>query len=129
MKNVFFAVGIAMLVASCNADEEVMQDPTQAEGAAVAEFKINNPDETVYEGTYADLVSVSQSAKSVAWDLGDGNTSTEAAPRHRYDKCGAYNVRLTVTDASGQETTVEKVVEVACTVPRHRANPLIYKRD
>lgn len=121
-------MGIALLAVGCNADEEVMQDPQQ-QAATTAEFKINNPDETIYEGTYADLVSTSQSARSFVWDLGDGNTAAEAAPRHLYEKCGAYPVKLTVTDAQGVQSTVEKVVEVACTVPRHRANPLIYKRD
>lgn len=32
------------------------------------------------------------------WEFGDGKTSTEAAPKHFYEKPGVYKVRLTVTD-------------------------------
>ncbi len=36
-----------------------------------------------------------------AWDFGDGNTSTEADPTHRYATAGSYPVTLTVTDDDG----------------------------
>ena len=38
------------------------------------------------------------SAKSGAlkWDFGDGTTSTEANPRHKYEEAGVYQVSLTV---------------------------------
>jgi len=38
---------------------------------------------------------------SYAWDFGDGQTALGALVRHRYQKPGTYNARLTVTDDSG----------------------------
>ncbi|MHB1139715.1 MAG: PKD domain-containing protein [Microthrixaceae bacterium] len=36
-----------------------------------------------------------------AWDFGDGNTSTDAAPNHLYTVAGSYDVELTITDDDG----------------------------
>ena len=38
---------------------------------------------------------------SYQWDFGDGTTSTEAQPAHKYTKAGTYSVQLTVTDDHG----------------------------
>ncbi len=40
---------------------------------------------------------------AVSWDFGDGNTSTEANPLHKYAKAGTYNVKLKV-DGVGEKT-------------------------
>jgi len=40
---------------------------------------------------------------SYHWDFGDGVTSDLARPVHVYRKSGKYNVKLTVTDASGSK--------------------------
>ncbi|GAB2479297.1 hypothetical protein GCM10027063_21300 [Promicromonospora xylanilytica] len=57
---------------------------------------------------------------SYAWDFGDGSTSTEANPRHTYDRVGAYEAKLTVTYADGETTTVDVPVETTCTIPDDR---------
>jgi PKD repeat protein len=41
--------------------------------------------------------STVQPRLSWRWDFGDGTTSTESDPSHRYERPGAYLVRLTVT--------------------------------
>lgn len=41
-----------------------------------------------------------------SWDFGDGGSSTSATPRHTYGARGTYNVRLTVSDGTGFNTTV-----------------------
>jgi plastocyanin len=42
---------------------------------------------------------------SYAWDFGDGKTSTEANPRHEYNKPGSYTISLTITDDRGNTAT------------------------
>jgi photosystem II stability/assembly factor-like uncharacterized protein len=46
------------------------------------------------------------------WDFGDGATSTEAAPSHRYAKAGDYDVVLTVSDSAGASREVRSTVSV-----------------
>ncbi|WP_417666397.1 PKD domain-containing protein [Roseibium sp.] len=42
---------------------------------------------------------------SYHWDFGDGNTGEGEAPVHVYERPGTYDVRLTVTDASGTKNS------------------------
>jgi PKD repeat protein len=46
------------------------------------------------------------------WDFGDGKTSTEQNPRHRYRKIGNYSVNLTVTDDGGVSNSTSKNVTI-----------------
>ena len=46
------------------------------------------------------------------WDFGDGKTSTEQNPRHRYRKIGNYSVTLTVSDDGGISNSTSKNVTV-----------------
>jgi PKD repeat protein len=41
---------------------------------------------------------------SWSWQFGDGTTSSEQNPRHIYPQVGAYDVRLTVSNAYGSDT-------------------------
>ena len=50
--------------------------------------------------------------ESYQWDLGDGSTSTDAAPTHTYDEAGSYTVTLTVTDDRGATATSTTGVSV-----------------
>ncbi|MFT3795353.1 PKD domain-containing protein [Flavobacterium sp.] len=127
MKKMIFAATLGLVLCSCNADDELVQDAAQTgSSAAVADFKLTKPNALFLEGTQMELVNTSKNAKSYQWDFGDGTTSEEATPHHLFPKCGTYNVKLTVTDANGELASVEKPVDVFCTVPRHRANPMVY---
>jgi PKD repeat protein len=46
------------------------------------------------------------------WDFGDGKTSTEQNPRHRYRKNGNYSVTLTVADDGGVSNFTSKNMTV-----------------
>ncbi|RLG04612.1 MAG: hypothetical protein DRN68_09640, partial [Thaumarchaeota archaeon] len=46
------------------------------------------------------------------WDFGDGTTSTERNPTHRYTKKGSFTVKLTVTDDDGLKHTKEVEIQV-----------------
>ncbi len=130
MKKMFLATAIGLMVCSCNADDELVQDDAQAGStAAVAEFKLTKPNEIFLEGTPLEVVNTSKNARSYQWDFGDGTTSEEAVPRHMFPKCGTYKVKLTVTDLNGEQSMVEESVDVFCTVPRHRANPMVYSTN
>lgn len=53
-----------------------------------------------------------------AWDFGDGVTSTDAAPTHRFAATGQYEVSLVVTDDTGAESTaVTETIEVQHAAP------------
>src|SRR5690606_29224299 len=47
------------------------------------------------------------------WDFGDGNTSIQPHPKHRYTTAGNYNATLIVTDSVGCKDTVTKSVNVS----------------
>jgi len=54
---------------------------------------------------------------SWAWDFGDGTTSTERNPTHRYADDGLYTVRLTVKDNEGATGTKAVKIQVANVPP------------
>jgi PKD repeat protein len=50
---------------------------------------------------------------SFEWDFGDGSTSTDPSPTHRYAGDGPYTVRFTAHTHDGRSATSEQVVPVA----------------
>jgi len=46
------------------------------------------------------------------WDFGDGATSTERNPIHKYSDKGSFIVRLTVTDNDGDKDSTTKIVTI-----------------
>ena len=41
------------------------------------------------------------------WDFGDGETSTEQNPTHRYSSAGTYTVTLTATGPAGSDSEIK----------------------
>ncbi|MCB0568178.1 MAG: peptidylprolyl isomerase [Phaeodactylibacter sp.] len=54
----------------------------------------------------------SKTAQAYLWDFGDGQSSTEAQPAHRYKKSGPYTVVLKATNDKGKIKTVEKNIQI-----------------
>lgn len=46
------------------------------------------------------------------WDLGDGTTSDEVSPRHRYDRAGTYTATLTIATSTGASGSASVEVRV-----------------
>ena len=46
------------------------------------------------------------------WDFGDGSTSSEQHPIHRYEKAGEYDVRLSIEGPAGRAEWI-KIRDVA----------------
>jgi len=51
----------------------------------------------------------SQNAESYEWDFGDGNTSTEPAPEHRFQSSGNYVVSLKASKGKNAEISTAHV--------------------
>jgi PKD repeat protein len=57
------------------------------------------------------------------WDFGDGTTSTEQSPFHRYAQPGEYFVRLTVTDNDEATGSVDQTIKIVNIVQATRKLP------
>ena len=126
-KQIFLVAGIALMAIGCNADDDLTQP--NANQTATANFKLARPGQMVLKGANVDVINESKNATSYLWDLGDGSTSTEANPRHSYAKAGTYTIKLTVTDATGKQTSFEDSVNVFGTIPEERVNSQRYSSN
>ena len=82
--------------------------------SADALFTIGNEDNELLEDDALLLTNVPEDAVSYYWDFGNGRTSTQAQPSHKYKMHGYYNITLTVTDAEGNARTGSQEVLVLC---------------
>jgi PKD repeat protein len=62
--------------------------------------------------TFTDFSTNSPSSWS--WNFGDGGTSTQQNPQHTYSNPGNYTVSLTVTNATGFNSTSETITIESC---------------
>ena len=63
----------------------------------------------------ADTISfsnASEKAVSYTWNFGDGESSTDARPTHRYFRSGDYTVTLTATNEKGKSKSTTQIVTV-----------------
>lgn len=76
----------------------------------VANFKSDGP----YCGTDSVIFkNLSENYEFVAWDFGDGSTSTDISPKHAYLTPGEYHVKLLVTNSEScniVDSTVQTIV-------------------
>jgi PKD repeat protein len=67
--------------------------------------------------SFADTSTSYDEIVSWVWDFGDGQTSTEQNPTHKFPDDGTFNVRLTFTDVDGSKDTITKQVSVVNVAP------------
>jgi gliding motility-associated-like protein len=79
---------------------QVLPNPV-AQFAVYPTTPVNVPGEVVYTDNR------SRDASEYRWDFGDGYTSTEVEPQHKYTKEGTYDITLVATNGNGcADTTV-----------------------
>jgi len=85
--------------------------------------KFTCADTVNFSGRCTDMVGCT--IVSWAWDFGDGQTSADQNPTHRFAPDGIYTVCLTVTDSANLTNTVCKTVQVgpACPVASFQHEP------
>ena len=68
-------------------------------------YNVEGDDYTLdyYVVSHIQFNNTSSKSGNVHWDFGDGETSTEQNPVHKFDKAGVYRVTLTV-DGAGSQT-------------------------
>ncbi|MEL7003118.1 MAG: PKD domain-containing protein [Bacteroidota bacterium] len=78
----------------------IVDDPTRP----IANFSSETVGLTVF------FTNESEMASSFVWDFGDGNSSTELSPAHRYEVPGRYEVSLSAISDDNRVTTLTKAV-------------------
>lgn len=58
------------------------------------------------------FTNTSSKSGNVTWDFGDGQTSNETNPKHKYEKAGVYTVTLTV-DGVGSKSSPLMIYDIA----------------
>lgn len=81
---------------------------------AHAQAKFTVPDQKFVapvEVSFTNTTPASKKPVTYAWDFGDGATSTEANPKHRFTHSGNFTVTLTATKGK-KSTTFKKMIQV-----------------
>lgn len=76
----------------------------------VVNFGISN--DTIQLSDTAYFSDSTLNATTWIWDFGDGNSSTQQNPSHKYSAQGLYNVKLTVIDNRSCSNTLTKQIRV-----------------
>lgn len=91
MRKLAWVVILVGLAAACS--RPVAKFTYSGEAVAPAEIKFENQ---------------SEKAVTYQWDFGDGNTSEEAEPNHRYRSSGNYLIKLTAINEKGKKKVKEE---------------------
>jgi PKD repeat protein len=84
-----------------------------ASGDVSASFSFSLETATVQDTvTVTDQSDENAPIVSWQWDFGDGTTSTDRRPNHRYDYVGTYQVNLTVRTSNGTSYTASKQITI-----------------
>jgi PKD repeat protein len=67
--------------------------------------------------SFTDTSTADKKIVSWLWEFGDGETSEDQSPTHRYQQPGSYTVKLTVTDEVGTKNSCEKTINVTYPPP------------
>ena len=94
--------------------------------APIAEFSTASEDEISGIVPHnVNFVNGSSNYSSSSWDFGDGNTSTEENPRHKYESSGTFDVSLTAIGDGGEtvETKSSYIIVDDLQTPAFKLSP------
>ncbi|BDX38975.1 hypothetical protein CYCD_23300 [Tenuifilaceae bacterium CYCD] len=86
--------------------ETLVKDNFITAKAIVAAFSADKTSGVLPTVTFTDASQ--GNITSWSWDFGDGTTSTEQNPAHKYTSCGVYTVSLAVSDGVNSKTLVKE---------------------
>ncbi len=91
---VYFALISSMIIAGCSRPSAIFTYRGQSQAPAIVQFE-----------------NISEKATSFEWKFGDGDTSMQVSPQHRFMESGEYTVALTAIDGKKRRTT-EKIIKI-----------------
>ncbi|MEG1838410.1 MAG: PKD domain-containing protein [Bacteroidaceae bacterium] len=94
-KNIFPIALLLMALHSCVENDPTIEDFPSDKIAFTYEVK-GDYQEDFYIGSDIQFTNTSVAKGNAVWDFGDGETSTEAMPIHKYKTAGTYKVSLAV---------------------------------
>lgn len=115
--NISFIAALVMMVSSCVDPEPDYKDfPSKDVDftyavAAGADGQVEYGSD-YYVVSHIQFTNTSAKQGNYAWDFGDGTTSTETNPVHKFDKAGTYQVKLTI-DGVGSRTYPIMIYDIA----------------
>jgi len=86
----------------------LVNDAVRANITPIADFGMSAETLSLLDATLQ-LTDTSQHALEWSWNLGDGTTSTDRHPFHRYTEPGTFDIILTVTNGDCQDVAFDQV--------------------
>ena len=78
-------------------------------GTDNTQYPTANFDYDFYDNFEIDFYNSSSNATSYSWSFGDGQSSTEEEPSHRYSRPGTYTVTLTARNSKGSHQATAQI--------------------
>ena len=78
-------------------------------GGDTGNYPTANFDYYFYDNFEIDFYNSSSNATSYSWSFGDGQSSTEEEPSHRYSRPGTYTVTLTARNSKGSHQATAQI--------------------
>jgi PKD repeat protein len=103
MKTLFLLISLVLFLVSCQKENETTN--------VNSDFSIS--DTLLGVGENLEILNLSDSNSTLYfWDFGDGSSSSEKAPKHYFSSPGVYDIKLRVTDNSGNSDSTLRTIRV-----------------